>query len=290
MALAVLSVLPAGQLLFAAGRVAEHMVRWFANGLFAAALTFSLIALYLVYALGTESFGWVRTGIGAAYALAPGALLWQERERQRPFGAWEDYAALLLIWLPVEFHLLRELWPYPSPRGAGALAALFTANVVIVLFVLARRLEGVGYTIAWGRGWAVGVSFVMFAAVAIPLGQAIGFIRFEPSIERLKLLPLSVLSIFLFAAWPEELFFRGLMQNLLARTLKNDDAGWVFTSVIFGLAHINNGGFPNWRYVLLATLAGLAYGRAWKKTASVFASALVHTLVNTTWHLLFHTL
>ncbi|MBI1750896.1 MAG: CPBP family intramembrane metalloprotease [Acidobacteria bacterium] len=291
-ALAVSSVLLAGQLLFAVGGVPERMARWFSNGRFAAALPFSMIGLCLVYALGTENFTWPHMGLGAAYVLAPGALLWQARERRRPFGAWEDWVAILLLWLPVEFHLLRDLWPYPNPRGTGAMTALFTVNVVIVLFLVARRLDGVGYTIAWGRGWgwAVGVSFVVFAAVAIPLGQAIGFLRFDPSIARLNLLPLSALSIFLFNAWPEELFFRGLMQNLLSRTVQNDDAGWVLTSVIFGLAHINNGVFPNWRYVLLATLAGLAYGRAWRKTGSIFASALVHTLVNTTWHLLFRTL
>ena len=43
-------------------------------------------------------------------------------------------------------------------------------------------------------------------------------------------------------------------------------------AVIFGLAHLNNGGFPNWRYASLATLAGLAYGSAWRKTRSIFAS------------------
>ncbi len=84
--------------------------------------------------------------------------------------------------------------------------------------------------------------------------------------------------------------FRGLLQNLLARTLGSARAGWLLAAVIFGPAHINNGGFPNWRYVILATIAGIFYGRAWQKTGSIFASALVHTLVNVTWHLLFRTL
>ena len=61
-------------------------------------------------------------------------------------------------------------------------------------------------------------------------------------------------------------------------------------SVIFGLAHITNGGFPNWRYVLLATIAGIFYGRTWRSTSSIFPAALVHMFVDVVWHLLFRTL
>jgi membrane protease YdiL (CAAX protease family) len=291
-ALAVLALLLAGQILLAAGNLAERARELLSSRLFALVLPLSLIAVYLVYALGTGSLAWPRIGLSAAYVLAPSLLLWRARERKAPFGAWEDYAALLCIWLPVEFHWLQLAWPYPPGHGTGALRAVFTVNVVIVAFLLLRRLDGAGHSIAWARGWGwtVGVNFVLFAAIAIPLGQAIGFIRFDLAAARFKELPLSVLSIFLFNAWPEELLFRGLMQNLLARTLKNADAGWLVASVIFGFSHINNGVFPNWRYVLLATIAGFFYGHAWRKTGSIFGSALVHTLVNTTWHLLFRTL
>jgi membrane protease YdiL (CAAX protease family) len=41
---------------------------------------------------------------------------------------------------------------------------------------------------------------------------------------------------------------------------------------------------------LLGSIAGLFYGWTWRKSGSIFASALVHTLVNTTWHFLFLTL
>ena len=44
---------------------------------------------------------------------------------------------------------------------------------------------------------------------------------------------------------------------------------------------------PNWRYVLLATIAGLFYGRAWMKTAPLTPAAIIHALVDTTWFALF---
>ena len=62
------------------------------------------------------------------------------------------------------------------------------------------------------------------------------------------------------------------------------------SSVLFGFSHITNGGFPNWRYAILATIAGLFYGWTWRKTGSIFASALVHALVDALWHFLFRTL
>ena len=74
---------------------------------------------------------------------------------------------------------------------------------------------------------------------------------------------------------------------MLSRTIKNENAGLVAASIIFGLAHIANGYFPNWRYALLATFAGLCYGFVWCKTGNIFASALVHTAVDTIWHMLF---
>jgi membrane protease YdiL (CAAX protease family) len=106
-----------------------------------------------------------------------------------------------------------------------------------------------------------------------------------------KSLPADAIGIFLLTAWPEELLFRGLLQNSLTRTLSSESGGWILASIIFGLAHItNNGVFPNWRYALLATIAGIFYGRTWRKTASIFPAAIVHALVDTTWHLLFRTL
>jgi membrane protease YdiL (CAAX protease family) len=161
-----------------------------------------------------------------------------------------------------------------------------------VAFLFLRRLDGVGYTLAWRRGvgFQAGLNFALLAAILIPLGQAIAFIQFDPSYERLKGLPFTALGIFLFTAWPEEFLFRGLLQNLLSRTLGGAQTAWVIASLIFGLAHINNGPFPNWRYVLLAAIAGIFYGRAWMKTGSIFASSLVHMLVDLVWHTFFRTL
>ncbi len=105
----------------------------------------------------------------------------------------------------------------------------------------------------------------------------------------MKSLPLLSLGILFFTAWPEELLFRGLLQNMLSRASNSDLAGWWTASILFGLSHITNMGFPNWRYVVLASIAGFFYGWTWRKTGSIFASALLHAAVDITWHFLFRT-
>jgi uncharacterized protein len=183
------------------------------------------------------------------------------------------------------------LWPYPGGRLSYVFTVLLSVNVALAAFVLLRRVSGVGYTIGWGRHWSfiILASFIVFGCIAIPLGQGMHFIEFAPQWSQLKSLPFVALGILFFTAWPEELLFRGLLQNMLSRASNSDLAGWWTASMLFGFSHITNMGFPNWRYVLLASIAGFFYGWTWRKTGSIFASALVHAAVDITWHFLFRT-
>ena len=60
-------------------------------------------------------------------------------------------------------------------------------------------------------------------------------------------------------------------------------------SFIFGCAHLNNGPqpLPNWRYMILATIAGFAYGKVFQRSSSVWGSATLHAMVDWTKHLFF---
>ncbi len=286
--LAVMLSLLGVQIFFASANLAERTAARLGRE---AALGCALVpvALYAAYALGIQEATLGRLGIVAGYALVPALLLSSVRER--PPGTWQDYAAALVLWLPVEFRWLLGVWPVPG-EFRHLLTTLLAINVGLAGFLLARRLAGVGYTVGWGRRWERIIlgHFAGFAAIAILLGQAIGFIAFDPHWERLKLLPVTLVGTLLFTAWPEEFLFRGVLQNLLQKSLRSPLAGLLAGAGVFGLSHINNLGFPNWRYVVLATVAGLFYGRVWQKTGSIFASAVVHTLVNTAWGVFFGTL
>jgi hypothetical protein len=223
---------------------------------------------------------------GAAYAVVPALLV--AASAGKPPGTWEDYAAAVVLWFPLQFHWMYRVFPYPPPL-THVLAILMALSTGVAAFVLIRRLDGIGYAIEWrpGFAWNFGFHFVLYAAVAIFLGTKLGFLSFAPSIGRERFFPLSALGILFFTAWPEEFLFRGILQNLLSHTLKNKYAGLVVASMIFGLSHIIHAPYPNWKYVFLATIAGLFYGRAWMETGSLVPGVLVHALVDISWHILF---
>jgi uncharacterized protein len=288
--LCLLAFFLAVQLRLAGGNLGERMARRAgAQGGVLAAIVPYLV--YLSYIAGTGSFTGRRAAIAAAYTLLPVGLGISAR-MAKP-GAWQDYVAMAAIFLPIKTQVLNGLWPNGELGIGPILTMLFAISVALGTFLFVRQFDGVGYNIVWGRNamFAVLIHFGLLTVILIPLGSALRFIRFDPSQANWESLPLDAMSIFLLTAWPEELLFRGLLQNALTRTLSSEKGGWLAASVIFGLAHITNSGvFPNWRYALLATIAGIFYGRAWRKTNSIFPSAIVHALVDTLWHLMFRTL
>ena len=281
-------------LLFAARGVADGLAARFGAGS-GYLLGVAVFLVYLIYALGTNTFAFTRSAVIAGLVFLPLALA--SSAKQRSPGAWQDFVTIRAEWLVVSRCRILGMVVHtgcgriPGGRLAYVFTVLLCVNVALAAFVLLRRLDGIGYSIGWGRHWGffVFASFAVFACIAIPLGRAIHFIEFAPRWSEWKSLPFTSLGILFFIAWPEEFLFRGLLQNLLVRASKSELAGWWTASILFGFSHITNMGFPNWRYVLLASIAGFFYGWTWRKTGSIFASALVHAAVDVLWHFLFLT-
>ena len=275
-------------LLLAARGVADGITARFGpgGGMFLCTCVF---LFYILYLLGTGTFLLTRAAAMAGLIFIPlGLAVWAAGAAA---GAWQDFASILGIWVFVKFAPSHWLWPYPGGRLAYVLTVLVAVNAALASFLLVRRTKGVGYSIGWGKPWWLYVlgSFLVFACLAIALGMEMRFIAFAPQWSKWSTyLGLSA-AILMFTAWPEELLFRGLLQNFLSRASKSELAGWWTASVLFGFSHITNMGFPNWRYVILATLAGLFYGWTWRKTGSIFAPALVHATVDAVWHFFFRT-
>jgi len=248
-----------------------------------------IFLIFLVYALGTGTASFARLGAIAAFIFLPLALL-SSAHSAAP-GSWQDLFILVVIWVTVKFGPSHWFWPYPGGHLAYVFTVMLAVNIAIAGFFLLRRTKGVGYNIGWGSNWTLYIlsALTLIACIVIPLGLKLHFLIYSPHLSQWRsFLPLSVAILF-FTAFPEELLFRGLLQNLLSRASNNDTAGWIAASILFGFSHITNLGFPNWRYVLLASIAGLVYGWTWRKTNSIFASALVHAGVDILWHILFLT-
>jgi len=235
---------------------------------------------YLVYGAGTglKPVAFLKLIVVAGFALGIYAVI---PPRSQNFS-WQDFAAMLVIAVPVYTGWYRDTWSVPV--YLDAMARLFAVALAAFAFLSVRRLDGVGYVWRMQAGdWAEAAKqLLFFLIIGIPLGFWLRFIAWHPRIEGIAAIAFSFVGIFLFIAMAEELFFRGMLQNLLEKSLKNEYLARGIASAIFGLSHIHHG-FPNWRYVLMAGIAGWFYGTAWHNRRSLMAPSVVHAAVDTLW-------
>jgi uncharacterized protein len=238
---------------------------------------------YLVFALPTGNF---RVAF-AIFVFALPLLLATSLEYaplSAKVGA-QDAVALAVLVAVYMLRLLAGAWPY---HELAALPKLFVADITLYLYVVVRKLEGIGYSFMVSRdALVIGLrEWIYFLPFGIGLGFAIGFIHFHARMPALMGVATGVLATFLLVAIPEELFFRGILQNLL-ETRVGRNAALMVTAILFGLAHFNKGATFNWRYVLLAAIAGIFYGRAWRARRQLLASVITHTAVDVVWSVWF---
>ncbi len=241
-----------------------------------------LAAPWLIVALATDTFAvrWLLVYLLAPIAVA--GLLWAAAKmdpEQR--GHWLDYLVLLPLGLTVDLRWLEGAWPH----GLSVIGKLVLLDAGLYGFLAVRQLTGVGFDLRlrW-RDWKIGLrEFAFYTPIAIPLGLALGFLHWHGSVARPLWVAPAWVFTFLGVALPEEIFFRGWMQNLLERRLGRT-ASLLLTACLFGLSHFNKRtAFFNWRYVVLAAIAGVFYGRAWRAERRVGASAITHATVDTIW-------
>jgi hypothetical protein len=134
----------------------------------------------LIYAIAVSG-GWRSALIGTAYVVLPSLLV--ASSAGKPPGTFGDYVAAAIIWLPVEFRWMYQLFPFPS-QLTHTLTILLALSTGIAAFVLLRRTDGIGYAAALNKGdlWIALLHFAIFAVIAIILGMRIGFLAYDPSI------------------------------------------------------------------------------------------------------------
>ena len=241
--------------------------------------------LCIPYVLVTEPLGRLRIEWLAVYAGLPVAITWlmlkaQEADRSRR-GNWRDFLVLAVLGLAVDLRWFERAWP---PRFA-IFNKMLLLDVGLYGFLLIRKLDGVGFTFLLGRkDVRTGLrEFAWYTPIALVLGLALGFLHFHALLPHPSTIALAYVFTFFFIATPEELFFRGWLQNLLERRMSRT-AALILTSILFGLSHFNKRAVHfNWQYVLLASIAGYFYGRAWQQDRRIGASAITHACVDTVW-------
>ncbi len=243
----------------------------------------ALAVPYFVFAAGTADFTWRAALVVVGLPVLLATFL--EFPKLPLKMTWHDVAALAVIVAAYFLRWLRIAWPLPT---LGLFPKLFLADIALYCFLVIRRPEGSSYSLVPAKSaLRIGLrEWLLYFPIALALGEITHFIHFHPVVPQLGTVLASVILTFLIVALPEELFFRAILQNLLETRLGRTGA-LLAASVLFGLSHFNHGAAFNWRYVLLASIAGIFYGRAWRAERQIFASIVTHTAVDVVWSLWF---
>jgi membrane protease YdiL (CAAX protease family) len=198
-------------------------------------------------------------------------------------GNWREFAVLAVLGLSVDLRWFEGAWP----AHLAIFNKMLLLDAGIYAFIALRDLAGTGFDLRLRRKDIVSglTELALYTPIALALGLGMGFLHLHASWPGLAAIAGAWLFTFFFIAVPEELFFRGWLQNLLERKMGRYPA-LILTAILFGLSHFNKrAALFNWRYVLLAAVAGVFYGRAWRRERRVGAAAVTHASVDAIWSL-----
>jgi hypothetical protein len=186
---------------------------------------------------------------------------------------------------------LRETYtsPWPGLR-VDALGQLMWFRMAISSWLEHRGGEAAGFGFVPSREhWLTGIRYFLYLApVVFAINWWIGLARPRLAPDFWWTAPATFFAILWVVALAEELFFRGVLLRRLEARL-GAQAALVASSLAFGSVHLwFSKAFPNWKFALLATVAGLFYGRAFLATGSIRSAMVTHALTVTAWRTLFH--
>jgi membrane protease YdiL (CAAX protease family) len=187
---------------------------------------------------------------------------------------------------------------YPSPIPKVELATLgqvmLIRSAALAILVIRRNAGGEPLQLEFrfipsAKEWITGARFfamlLPFAGLAY---WALGLVEFRPHPYNVLQAAGTFFGILWVVALSEEFFFRGLLQQWLGKWTGSLTVALVVASLLFGSAHLGfNHKFPNWRFSIVAAIAGVFYGLAWRTTKSIQSSMVTHALTVTLWRVFF---
>lgn len=169
-------------------------------------------------------------------------------------------------------------------QGAVPFKAYLNLDKTLVGIWIICCVAWIDYSSPMWRKAGLGVLYgaATFIVIAVPAVSA-GAIHIDPKMPDIAWL--WVLNNVVLVCFAEEAFFRGYIQHGLGRLLEprrfGATAAMTISALIFGLAHLA-GGLP---MVIMATVAGLGYGLAYRRCGLIGAIA-AHATLNTAHFLL----
>jgi hypothetical protein len=257
------------------------------------------IAPYLIFSIPLGLFAAKNfVGLMTLAAVAP-ALFVLAPPKKRGLN-WQDVVVIVLLVVPIISGLTSFLedayrGPLSLPediRRLDVLGKLMAISVGAMAFFSLRGIEDVDFRFfPNGQDLRTGVKhFFYYLPIGVPLSLATGLVEWAPEPLDWELGAEIVgtgLGIFFATALGEELCFRGILQNLLEKSLRKPLVAQSIAAAAFGAVHLSWRFFPNWGFALASVVAGLFYGNSFRQQRSVAAARVTHTLVVLAWTFLF---
>jgi membrane protease YdiL (CAAX protease family) len=254
-----------------------------------------LVVLANGYALVTNQFSTQFAIYSIIWIVVTGGLIFLLPKQKSP--TFIDYILIVVLWLPIEFGFLDNI-TIPAVQSVVNPFSLIGLVVLIYVYTIIRDFD-IGYTFRLNAEdyRVVVLDFVVLFLLLLIVGMLTKFMSITNHMPAFKEMIIQFGFIFFLIALPEELFFRGVIFSLLKKQFQRKKRAvgqaMIFSSVLFGLAHLNNPIGPllklelgsstfqlPWALVLISTVAGLFYCFVFIRTKRITAAAAIHLLVN----------
>jgi membrane protease YdiL (CAAX protease family) len=266
--------------------------RLMAGGRFRASslLAASAVTPWLIYALPTGHFNFA-----ALVALSCMAVLMSFWYFAFPAHPAADLIYLGLFGALMLLKVFARIYPDPLPKlDVSVLGHLMLIRVMAFSMVAIRggTLPGADYRfMPQAREWVAGLRwFAFLLPVTGAAYWALGLFALRPHPLNIVVYIVAVIGTFFGILWvtaiSEEFIFRGLLQPWMEGWTGSPVAALVVTSLLFGAIHLSfrfHGGFPNWRFAIVAAILGLFCGLARRQTGGIQAGMVAHALAVAVW-------
>lgn len=253
-----------------------------------------LILLYFFYVLINKHNPVPGTLTLVLYLVIFPVLLFVAR-RKREKGQkidWLDFTALVLFLLPTAFIDVNPAGNLPfNGNRFDSIYRIAVVLTAVYTFAIINHLDDTGFfpSLKWKNLWtSIWVWFLFYLFVLI-VGFGVDFIKYVGhdfiSRELLRKIVLTLVVTFLHTAIFEELFFRGILQNMLAKRIAQTNSwkifmiwGFVFLlPLAFLVGYTLHGGMQWFPALMITLLFAAAYGieRTGKNISGVYTSLAI---------------
>jgi membrane protease YdiL (CAAX protease family) len=239
---------------------------------------------YLACLCGVVPFTWV--GLGRVVSLALAVGLWyavMPTSRLTDLAFLGLFAALLLGGYAAPAYTPPHL-NFKDLRNLTLIPHLSLISIAAMALMLQRRVAETGYGFVPNyREWRIGLLHVAwFVPIGLPLALILHTVHAATPKPAWYIAAIFV-GMFCVVSLSEEFLVRGVLQQWIEDWTRSRAGALLLTSAVFGLLHLWLGGFPNWKWALIAGILGWFCGHARNQAGSIRASMVTHALVATAW-------